>query len=86
MAPNEDGTGDDGEDAQEGSTRGQGPGQGHIGPVLPGSHGDRRSTLDVAGDRDVDLMWGVDLARDVTQSPKLWGLFGTQGPVEPGKV
>ena len=32
------------------------------------------------------LMWGVDLARDVTQSPKLWGLFGTQGPVEPGKV
>jgi pimeloyl-ACP methyl ester carboxylesterase len=32
------------------------------------------------------LMWGVDLARDVTQSPKLWALFGTQGPVEPGKV
>jgi pimeloyl-ACP methyl ester carboxylesterase len=32
------------------------------------------------------LMWGVDLARDVTQSPKLWGLFGTQGPVEPGKI
>jgi pimeloyl-ACP methyl ester carboxylesterase len=32
------------------------------------------------------LMWGVDLARDVTQSPKLWGLFGTQGAVEPGKV
>jgi pimeloyl-ACP methyl ester carboxylesterase len=32
------------------------------------------------------LMWGVDKARDVTQSPKLWGLFGTQGPVEPGKV
>ena len=32
------------------------------------------------------LMWGVDLARDVTQSPKLWGLFGTQGQVEPGKV
>src|SRR5271168_4344282 len=31
------------------------------------------------------LMWGVDLARDVTQSPKLWALFGTQGPVEPGK-
>ena len=32
------------------------------------------------------LMWGVDLARDVTKSPKLWALFGTQGPVEPGKV
>ena len=31
-------------------------------------------------------MWGVDRARDVTQSPKLWTLFGTQGPVEPGKV
>jgi pimeloyl-ACP methyl ester carboxylesterase len=33
-----------------------------------------------------DLMWGVERARDVTQSPKLWALFGTQGPVEPGKV
>ena len=32
------------------------------------------------------LMWGVNLARDVTQSPKLWAFFGTQGPVEPGKV
>ena len=32
------------------------------------------------------LMWGVDKARDVTQSPKLWALFGTQGPVVPGKV
>jgi pimeloyl-ACP methyl ester carboxylesterase len=32
------------------------------------------------------LMWGVDKARDVTQSPKLWTLFGTQGPVEPGQV
>src|SRR4029079_5595813 len=32
------------------------------------------------------LMWGVDLARDVTQSPKLWAFFGTQGPAEPGKV
>jgi pimeloyl-ACP methyl ester carboxylesterase len=32
------------------------------------------------------LMWGVDLARNVTQSPKLWALFGTQGAVEPGKV
>ncbi len=31
-------------------------------------------------------MWGVERARDVTQSPKLWALFGTQGPVEPGKV
>jgi pimeloyl-ACP methyl ester carboxylesterase len=33
-----------------------------------------------------ELMWGVARARDVTQSPKLWALFGTQGPVEPGKV
>ncbi|MCP3419922.1 alpha/beta fold hydrolase [Bradyrhizobium brasilense] len=33
-----------------------------------------------------DLMWGVPLARDVTKSPKLWALFGTQGAVEPGKV
>jgi pimeloyl-ACP methyl ester carboxylesterase len=33
-----------------------------------------------------DLMWGVPLARDVTQSPKLWALFGTQGAVEPGKT
>jgi pimeloyl-ACP methyl ester carboxylesterase len=32
------------------------------------------------------LMWGVDKARDVTESPKLWALFGTQGAVEPGKV
>src|SRR5271163_216015 len=32
------------------------------------------------------LMWGVEQARDVTQSPKLWAVFGTQGPVEPGKV
>jgi pimeloyl-ACP methyl ester carboxylesterase len=32
------------------------------------------------------LMWGVDLAHDVTQSPKLWALFGTQAAVEPGKV
>ena len=32
------------------------------------------------------LMWGVDLARDVTKSSKLWAMFGTQGPVEPGKV
>jgi pimeloyl-ACP methyl ester carboxylesterase len=33
-----------------------------------------------------NLMWGVERARDVTQSPKLWAVFGTQGPVEPGKV
>jgi pimeloyl-ACP methyl ester carboxylesterase len=33
-----------------------------------------------------DLTWGVDRARDVTQSPKLWAMFGTKGPVEPGKV
>jgi pimeloyl-ACP methyl ester carboxylesterase len=33
-----------------------------------------------------NLMWGVERARDVTQSPKLWALFGTQGPVETGKV
>jgi pimeloyl-ACP methyl ester carboxylesterase len=32
------------------------------------------------------LMWGVDRARDVIESPKLSALFGTQGPVEPGKV
>ena len=32
------------------------------------------------------LMWAVDKARDVTQSPKLWALFGTQGPVVSGKV
>ena len=33
-----------------------------------------------------NLMWGVERARDVTQSPKLWAMFGTQGPVEPAKV
>jgi pimeloyl-ACP methyl ester carboxylesterase len=33
-----------------------------------------------------ELMWGVERARDVMQSPKLWALFGTQGAVEPGKV
>ena len=33
-----------------------------------------------------ELMWGVERARDVTQSPKLWALFGTKGAVEPGKV
>jgi pimeloyl-ACP methyl ester carboxylesterase len=32
------------------------------------------------------LMWGVERAQEVTQSQKLWGLFGTQGPIEPGKV
>jgi pimeloyl-ACP methyl ester carboxylesterase len=33
-----------------------------------------------------DLMWGVEKARDVTQSPKLEAFFGTQSPVEPGKI
>src|ERR1700737_2857333 len=33
-----------------------------------------------------NLMWGEDKARDVTQSPKLWAMFGTQGAVEPAKV
>jgi pimeloyl-ACP methyl ester carboxylesterase len=33
-----------------------------------------------------NLMWGVEQARDVTQSAKLWAMFGAQGPVEPGKV
>src|SRR5258708_12813039 len=33
-----------------------------------------------------NLMWGVERARDVTQSPKLWAMFGTQGAVQPGKV
>ena len=33
-----------------------------------------------------ELMWGVERARDVTQSKKLWALFGTQGPIEPGKI
>lgn len=32
------------------------------------------------------LMWGEEKARDVPRSPKLWAMFGTQGPVEPGKV
>jgi pimeloyl-ACP methyl ester carboxylesterase len=32
------------------------------------------------------LMWGVERAQDVTQSPKLWALFGTLGAVEPGKI
>jgi len=32
------------------------------------------------------LMWGVERARDVTQSPKLWTLFGTHGAIEPGKL
>jgi len=32
------------------------------------------------------LMWGVERARDVTQSPKLWALFGTSSAVEPGKI
>jgi pimeloyl-ACP methyl ester carboxylesterase len=33
-----------------------------------------------------NLMWGVERARDVTQSPKLQALFGTPNAVEPGKV
>jgi len=33
-----------------------------------------------------NLMWGVERARDVTQSPKLQALFGTKSAVEPGKV
>ncbi|QPF88238.1 alpha/beta fold hydrolase [Bradyrhizobium genosp. L] len=32
------------------------------------------------------LMWGVDLARDVTASQKLWALFGAKAAIEPGKV
>jgi pimeloyl-ACP methyl ester carboxylesterase len=32
------------------------------------------------------LMWGVERARDVTESPKLQALFGTPSAVEPGKV
>jgi pimeloyl-ACP methyl ester carboxylesterase len=32
------------------------------------------------------LMWGVERAQDITQSPKLWALFGTLGAVEPGKI
>ena len=33
-----------------------------------------------------NLMWGVERARDVTQSPKLWALFGTHAAIEPGKL
>jgi pimeloyl-ACP methyl ester carboxylesterase len=33
-----------------------------------------------------NLMWGVERAFDVTKSPKLWTMFGTQGAVEPGKI
>lgn len=32
------------------------------------------------------VMWGVPTARGVTESPKLWKQFGTQGSVEPGKL
>src|SRR3954466_9025798 len=32
------------------------------------------------------LMWGVDRARDVIQSPKLQVLFGSSNPIVPGKV
>lgn len=31
------------------------------------------------------LMWGVEKAADVTQSPKLWALFGATGAVETAK-
>src|SRR5579863_10132739 len=31
------------------------------------------------------LMWGVEHAADVAQSPKLWELFGTKAAVEPAK-
>jgi pimeloyl-ACP methyl ester carboxylesterase len=31
------------------------------------------------------LMWGVEKAADVAQSPKLWELFGTKAAVEAGK-
>ncbi len=33
-----------------------------------------------------NLMWGVERARDVTQSPKLQAMFGTHDTVEPGKL
>ena len=33
-----------------------------------------------------ELMWGVDRARDVTESAKLQALFGTHSPIEPGKI
>jgi pimeloyl-ACP methyl ester carboxylesterase len=32
------------------------------------------------------LMWGVRSAREIATSPKLWGLFGVNAPVEPGKI
>jgi pimeloyl-ACP methyl ester carboxylesterase len=32
------------------------------------------------------LMWGVERAKDVVQSPKLQTLFGVSGPIEPSKV
>lgn len=32
------------------------------------------------------LMWGETNAKDVPKSPKLWALFGTAGPVEPGNI
>ena len=32
------------------------------------------------------VMWGVPTARGVADSLKLWKPFGTQGPVEPGKL
>jgi pimeloyl-ACP methyl ester carboxylesterase len=32
------------------------------------------------------LMWGVARGKDVTQSKKLWQVFGTQSDIEPGKI
>jgi pimeloyl-ACP methyl ester carboxylesterase len=32
------------------------------------------------------LMWGVQSAREIAESSKLWSLFGVNAPVEPGKV
>ena len=32
-----------------------------------------------------DLMWGVERARDVTQSPKLWALFGPRARSNPAR-
>src|SRR3954466_11003237 len=32
------------------------------------------------------IMWGVPTAREVTQSPKLRSLFGTNTPIEPGRL
>jgi dienelactone hydrolase len=37
-------------------------------------------------DEFAPVMWGVPAAGAVTDSPKLWKLFGTEGAVEPGRV